>query len=98
MQSYLHAHVYILAAASVFRLTMFVGGVSTTKCAVEHLLLVSMEVMLISRFGIKHEINHFFVYGFTFYDYRQIYRRMKPSLTYVHFWINLLLKLTIPNQ
>ena len=56
MQSNLHACVYcLLAAASVFRPTMLVGGVSMIKCAVDDLLLVSMEVTLISRFGIKYD-------------------------------------------
>ena len=52
----------ILAAASVFKPTMLVDGVSTAKCAVEHLLLVSMEVMLISRFGMEHKSLHFEVF------------------------------------
>ena len=47
----LYMYTVNLAAASVFKPTMLVDGVSTTKCAVEHQLLVSMEVMLISRFG-----------------------------------------------
>ena len=48
------------AVASVFKPTVFVDGVSTTKCAVEHQLLVSMEQMTISYKFVTHNSESLF--------------------------------------
>ena len=63
VQSHMYImYAVILVAASVFRPTWLVGGVSTTKCAVEHQLLAYVQV------GKGHVIMFYFLHNYNFID------------------------------
>ena len=49
------------AAASVFKPTVLVDGVSIIKCAVEHQLLISMKQMIISYKFVTHYSKNTFM-------------------------------------